>query len=75
MWRDKYPYVAVSREVVRARPGRLLADLSARADLVVLGRHDVPGSVLDPFLGPAVHTTLNHQQGPIAVIPSSWQGD
>jgi nucleotide-binding universal stress UspA family protein len=65
-WRSKYPDVPVSQDVVHGHPGRILAGLSARADLVVLGRHPAhhgPGTV--------THAVLNHAHGPLATVPSS----
>jgi nucleotide-binding universal stress UspA family protein len=65
-WRGKYPDVPVSQEVVHGHPGRALAGLSARADLVVIGRHSDrqgPGSVR--------HAVLNHAHGPVAIVPSA----
>jgi nucleotide-binding universal stress UspA family protein len=65
-WRGKYPDVLVSQEVVHGHPGRALAGLSARADLVVVGRHSGhqgPGSVR--------HAVLNHAHGPVAIVPSA----
>jgi nucleotide-binding universal stress UspA family protein len=64
-WRAKYPDVPVSQDVVHGHPGRMLAGLSARADLVVLGRHQAhhgPGAV--------IHAVLNHAHGPIVTVPS-----
>jgi nucleotide-binding universal stress UspA family protein len=65
-WRDKYPDVQVSHDVVHGHPGRILSGLSARADLVVLGRRP-------PHHGPAAvtHAVLNHAHGTIVTVPSS----
>ncbi len=65
-WREKYPGVQASQDVVHGHPGRALAGLSARADLVVLGRHPAhhgPGTV--------THALLSHAHGPIATVPSA----
>jgi nucleotide-binding universal stress UspA family protein len=65
-WRAKYPDVQVSHEVVHGHPGRALVGLSARADLVVIGRraaHHGPGSV--------INAVLSHAHGPVATVPAS----
>lgn len=67
-WRNKYPDVPVSQDVVHGHTGRALTGLSARTDLVVIGRHaehPVPGP------GSVRHAVLNHALGPVAVVPSS----
>lgn len=65
-WHDKYPDVPVSHDVVHSHPGRALAGLSARTDLLVLGRHSAHhGS------GGVTHAVLNHAHGTIATVPSS----
>lgn len=64
-WRAKYPDVSVSQDVVHGHPGRALVGLSARADLVVLGRrsaHHGPASVM--------HAVLNHAHGRVVTVPS-----
>jgi nucleotide-binding universal stress UspA family protein len=64
-WRAKYPEVLVSQDLVHGHPGRALAGLSARADLVVLGRrtaHHGPASVM--------HAVLSHAHGPVVTVPS-----
>jgi nucleotide-binding universal stress UspA family protein len=64
-WREKYPGVPVSQDVAHGHPGRALVGLSARADLVVLGRHPAhhgPGTV--------IHAVLNHAHGPVVTVPS-----
>jgi nucleotide-binding universal stress UspA family protein len=64
-WQARYPDVPVSQDVVRGHPGRALVGLSARTDLLVLGRHAThhgPGSV--------THAVLNHAHGPIVTVPT-----
>ncbi len=68
-WRAKYPDVPVSQDVVHSHPGRALVGLSARADLVVIGRH--VNHTGRPGPGSVRHAVLNHAHGPIAVVPSS----
>jgi nucleotide-binding universal stress UspA family protein len=65
-WRDKYPKVRVRPDVIRGHPGRVLASYSARADLVVLGRH----GGADPGVGSILHAVLDHAHGPVAVVPA-----
>jgi len=67
--RGGYPDVDASRDVVRGHPGRVLADLSAKADLVVLGRHSASDRVVP---GPArvIHAVLSHARGPVVTVPA-----
>jgi nucleotide-binding universal stress UspA family protein len=67
-WQAKYPGVQVSTDFVQAHPGRALVGLSARADLVVIGRRTRPGGLSG--LGAVRHAVLNHAHGPIATVPS-----
>ncbi len=68
-WQGKYPDVPVSHDVVRGHPGRALVGLSARADLVVLGRHPGHGPLPEP--GAVRHAVLNHAHGPVVTVPSA----
>ncbi len=65
-WRAKYPEVPVSQDVLFGHPGRALAGLSARANLVVIGRNSGthgPGAV--------IHAVLSHAHGPVVTVPST----
>jgi len=62
-WREKYPDVDADWEVLHAHPARLLIGASARADLVVLGRH-----MTGRAIGSVIHPVVSH--GPVAVVPS-----
>ena len=64
IWCRKYPGVRVRYEIVRGHPGRVLADYSFHADLVVIGRHGKSG------IGSILHPLLNHARGPVAIVPS-----
>lgn len=64
-WRNKYPAVTVRPDVVRGHPAQVLAEYSARADLVVIGRH---GSGASPTIGSVQHAMLNHARGPVAIV-------
>jgi len=67
-WRAKYPDVPVSQEVMHGHPGRALVGLSARADLVVVGRHAKHPRL--PGAGSVRHAVLNHAHGPVVTAPS-----
>jgi nucleotide-binding universal stress UspA family protein len=68
-WRGKYPEVRVHQDVIRGHPARVLASYSARADLVVIGRHGHPAGP-GPGIGSIQHAVLDHAHGPVAFVPS-----
>ncbi|HXP21988.1 MAG TPA: universal stress protein [Streptosporangiaceae bacterium] len=63
-WRREYG-VETTVDIVRAHPGSILAADSARAGLVVLGRHGGHSGAL----GAVIHAVLAHAHGPVAVVP------
>jgi nucleotide-binding universal stress UspA family protein len=65
-WREKYPAVETGTEIMHAHPGHLLAQASARADLVVLGRQ--PSHTGGSGADSVIHAVLHHARGPVAVI-------
>ncbi len=65
-WRARYPDVEVSQDVLFGHPARALAGLSARADLVVIGRHAAHHGP-----GAGLHAVLSHAHGPIVAVPSA----
>ena len=68
-WRSNYPDVEVTQEVVHGHPARALVGLSARADLVVIGRHAAHAGRPGP--GAVRHAVLNHAHGPVVTVPST----
>jgi len=67
-WRDKFPAVPVRLDVVDGHPARTLASYSARAGLVVIGRHGAPGG--GSAIGAIQHAVLHCARGPVVVVPS-----
>ncbi|GAB2835719.1 universal stress protein [Actinoallomurus bryophytorum] len=67
-WRDKYPEVQVVIEIVHGRPVRILAGVSARADLLVVGTRGL-GGFTGLMLGSVSHGLLHHAHCPLAVVP------
>jgi nucleotide-binding universal stress UspA family protein len=63
-WGEKYPDARIRQDVIRGHPARVLANYSARADLLVIGRHG------DRGIGSTRHALLDHARGPVAVVPS-----
>jgi nucleotide-binding universal stress UspA family protein len=63
----RYPDVQAGYDLVYGHPGRALVGLSARADLVVLGRHHHDGLLPGP--GAVRHAVLNHAHGPVVIVP------
>jgi nucleotide-binding universal stress UspA family protein len=71
-WQEKYPGVPAGQEVLPGHAARVLVGLSARADLMVIGRRarharhaDLPGP------GSVRHAVLSHAHGPVVIVPSS----
>jgi nucleotide-binding universal stress UspA family protein len=65
-WQENYPAVQAGWEIVHAHPARALIGASARADLVVLGRHATGSSV-----GSITHPVVGHAHGSVAIVPGS----
>jgi nucleotide-binding universal stress UspA family protein len=65
----KNSQVPVSEDVVHGNAGRALGNLSARADLVVIGRNRSRSGLNGA--GSVRHAVLHHARGPIAIVPSS----
>lgn len=67
-WRAAHPDVQVIEDAERGGAGQVLVEASAKARLVVLGRHD--GAPLGG-LGPVAHAVLHHAACPVALVPGA----
>ena len=65
--RERYPEVAVTREVVRGEPRQTLIGASAAAQLVVAGARG-GGGFLRQLLGSVSKALLHHAHCPVAVV-------
>jgi len=64
-WQRRYPAVTASREVVHTHPAQALVAASARADLLVVGRH-----LAGTTAGAVIRPVLRHAHSPVAVVAS-----
>jgi nucleotide-binding universal stress UspA family protein len=69
VWCEKFPEVDVFSEVEHGRPVPILAGVSARADLLVVGTRG-RGGFVGLLLGSVSHALLHHAHCPVAVVPS-----
>ncbi|MER5352145.1 universal stress protein [Kitasatospora sp. NPDC002551] len=67
-WRDRFPQVDATAELVHAAAADALVDASATAGLVVVGRR-VRRRPFGPHLGPVAHAAVHHVGCPVAVVP------
>lgn len=67
-WRGKFPGVQVEEQCVVGRAADHLADASADASLVVVGRR-MRRSAVGAHIGPVTHAVLHHAIAPVAVVP------
>jgi len=68
-WRQSYPGVTVTEEVVHGQPGRVLAGASARAQLIVLGRDRAEQASGQPGTKAVTHALLHHAHCAVAIVP------
>jgi nucleotide-binding universal stress UspA family protein len=68
-WHEKYPDVAVTREVVRDHPSRALLRYAEGAALVVVGTRG-RGGFRGLVLGSTGHHLLHHAPCPVAIVRS-----
>ncbi|MFD1930273.1 MULTISPECIES: universal stress protein [Nonomuraea] len=62
-WREKFPDVTVSEQVVHEHAAKALVEASREVDLVIVGAH---GGILD--LGGTVHAVLHHASAAVIVV-------
>ncbi|MET8808376.1 universal stress protein [Streptomyces sp. NPDC004546] len=67
-WRDKFPAVEVTEQVVIGKAGSHLVEASRDASLVVIGRR-LRRTPISTVIGSVAHAVLHHATAPVAVVP------
>ena len=68
-WKQLYPQVTVSSEVLAGLPAKLLVEASGLADLVVIGGKARGNGHDGMRIGSIAHTVLHHAECPVAIVP------
>ncbi|WP_030684401.1 universal stress protein [Streptomyces sp. NRRL B-1347] len=68
-WRDKYPAVSVSGDVVEDRASAALVRAATGAGLLVVGRRTPQEPHVGTRTGPVTHAVSRHARCPVAVVP------
>jgi nucleotide-binding universal stress UspA family protein len=71
-WRERFPQVPLTQRLVRGRPGRVLVEETATAQLVVVGARG-RGGFSGLLLGSVSHAVLHHAKCPLTIVRSSRQ--
>ena len=68
-WRDKYPELSVTSEVLAGSPAKLLVESTELVDLLVVGGKAREKGHEGMRIGALTHTVLHHAHCPVAVVP------
>lgn len=68
-WKQLYPRVAVSSEVIAGLPAKLLVEATRLADLVVIGGKARGNGHDGMRIGSIAHTVLHYADCPVAIVP------
>lgn len=66
------PKLDLAADVLVGPPDRRIADLSATAELTVVGRRGL-GGFTRMLIGSTSESVANHGEGPVVVVPDGWQ--
>jgi nucleotide-binding universal stress UspA family protein len=69
-WRQKFPDVQVTEDIVRSGAAKHLVEVSSTQQLMVVGRHGHPGNPVRR-LGSVSQAVVHHTHCPIAVLPEN----
>jgi nucleotide-binding universal stress UspA family protein len=68
------PDLDLGADVLVGPPDKRLAELSAEAELTVVGRRGL-GTFSRLLIGSTSESVANHAEGPVVVVPDCWQPD
>jgi nucleotide-binding universal stress UspA family protein len=68
-WKQLYPQVTVSSEVIAGLPAKLLVEATRLADLVVIGGKARTHGHEGMRIGSIAHAVLHHADCPVAIVP------